>query len=193
MERIDAMGFWSLRERPSFLVTAVCSIAIGPWVYTSVGWSVQEENTPPAPPLIKRSGPAKKLDELRGDPLMQIIEQRLTPDGAPMDDKPRLLKGPIDLLDRRLDGKEPEAVEPKPADGDKTANRPMRLKRDNLSSKQSSVGQLRAAEGMIRSARQLEKEAERAERAGQPERAKAMREIGSSIQRDVVKLLQLGS
>ncbi|MFN9988550.1 MAG: hypothetical protein ACK52S_23625, partial [Pirellula sp.] len=69
---------------------------------------------------------------------------------------------------------------------------PMRLKRDALASKPSSVGQLKAAEGMIRSARQLEKEAARAERAGQLQRAKSLREIGTAIQSDVVKLLQLG-
>ena len=68
----------------------------------------------------------------------------------------------------------------------------MRLKRDTASPTQVGIGQLRVAEGMIRAARQLEKEAVRAERAGQLQRAKALREIGASIQSDVVKLLQLG-
>lgn len=186
------MFFLSRRIRSLQVVMAALSIAAGCSVCASICWGIQGESEPPAPPLIKKIEPAKKLDELRGDPLMQSIEQRLTPEGASLDDKPKLLDGPIDRLDRRLDGKVPEANEPKPADGDKTANRPMRLKRDALASKPSSVGQLKAAEGMIRSARQLEKEAARAERAGQLQRAKSLREIGTAIQSDVVKLLQLG-
>jgi hypothetical protein len=196
------MDFWGRRVmssilvsmliRSSLLVTATLLIAIGHSVCATVCCGLQEESEPPAPPLVEKIEPARKLHELRGDPLMQIIEQRLTPESASLDDKPKLLDGAMDRLDRLPDDKVPVAIEPKPADGDKTVNRPMRLKRDSSSAKQVSVGQLQAAEGMIRSARQLEKEAARAERAGQPQRAKALREIGSSLQSNVVKLLQLG-
>ena len=186
------MVFLSRRVSSLLFVMAALSVAIGHSVSATACWGVQEENEPQAPPLIKQIEPARKLHELRGDPLMQIIEQRLTLEGASLDDKPKLLDGAMDRLDRLPDDKVPVAIEPKPADGDKTVNRPMRLKRDSSSAKQVSVGQLQAAEGMIRAARQLEKEAARAERAGQPQRAKALREIGSSIQSDVVKLLQLG-
>ena len=186
------MVFLSRRVSSLLFVMAALSVAIGHSVSATACWGVQEENEPQAPPLIKQIEPARKLHELRGDPLMQIIEQRLTLEGGSVDDKPKLLEGPSDRVDRRPDGKVPQAIDLKSADGDTTANRPMRLMRDTASPTQVGIGQLRVAEGMIRAARQLEKEAARAERAGQPQRAKALREIGSSIQSDVVKLLQLG-
>ncbi|MBM3965800.1 MAG: hypothetical protein FJ308_12170 [Planctomycetes bacterium] len=123
---------------------------------------------------------------------MQIIEQRLTPEGKSNDIQSPLLDTPLGQPDGSVDGKSAKAIELQPADGNKTLNRPMRLRRENISSKQLSAGVLQAAEGMIRSAKQLEKEARRAERDGHVQRAKALRELIASIQRDVVTLLQLG-
>lgn len=148
--------------RSAFFALAVLSVAIGHSVCGSVCWGFQEEKEPqaPVPPLIQKVEPARKLDELRGDPIMQIIEKRLAPPGASMEDQPKLLQ-------------RPDA-------------------RDAVATKHLSVGQLQVAEGMIRAAKKLEKEAARLERSGQRQRAKELREIGSSIRSDVIKLLQLG-
>lgn len=170
----------------------ILSIAIGCFYSAPACWGFQEESPPPTPPRIKSIDPSRKIEDLRGDPLMQIIEQRLTPEGKSNDTKSPLLDTPLGQPDGSVDGKSAKAIELPPADGNTTVHRPMRLKRENISSKQLNAGVLQAAEGMIRSAKQLEKEARRAERDGHVQRARALRELIASIQRDVVTLLQLG-